>query len=108
MSQAMSTSDVLTLEDAAEYLQLPQETVEREAARGEIPGRRIDGSWRFLRRALLDWLGRDSRSIALRQVGALRDDDSVEELLASIYRARGRPEVDEEALPPCTSSTPTP
>ena len=108
MSHATTASDVLTLEEVAEYLRLPQETVEREAARGEIPGRRIGDSWRFLRSVILDWLGRDSRSVALRQFGALRDDDSVEELLASVYRARGRPEVEEEAPPPCTSSTPTP
>lgn len=95
MNRAATTPDVLTLEDAAEYLRLPREAVEQEAAAGAIPGRQISGHWRFLRRTLRDWLGRDGRSVALRQAGALQDDDSLDELLASIYAARGRPEVDD-------------
>jgi hypothetical protein len=52
---------VLTLEDAAAFLRLAEETVQRQAALGEIPGRQIDGAWRFLLSALEDWL-RDSGS----------------------------------------------
>ena len=49
---------ILTLQDAAAYLRLPEAAVQRRAARGEIPGQRIEGSWRFLRSALEDWLRR--------------------------------------------------
>lgn len=85
--------DVLTLEEAADYLRLPQETLARQAAEGNIPGRRIEKSWRFLRTALDDWLRRqDSRTILVQQAGALADDETLPALRAAIYRARKRPE----------------
>jgi excisionase family DNA binding protein len=43
-----AASDVFTLEEAASYLKLPLDTIEREANRGHIPGRRIEDTWRFL------------------------------------------------------------
>jgi excisionase family DNA binding protein len=48
---------VLDPAQAAELLQVPEETVLDLAERGEIPGRRIGDAWRFSRRALLAWLG---------------------------------------------------
>ncbi len=82
---------VLTLEEAAEYLRLPLDIVEREALRGFIPGRRIQQTWRFLRAAIDDWLGsHDSRDILLSQAGALADDESLTDLRQRIYAERGR------------------
>lgn len=49
---AMSGWDVLTLEQAAAYLQLPEETVRAEAEGGRLPGQRFGDQWRFLREAL--------------------------------------------------------
>jgi hypothetical protein len=109
MAQTAAHSQVLTLDDAAAYLKLPAESVARRAAEGEIPGRLVEGAWRFLLSALEDWLRHvDPRTVLLRQAGALREDDSLEELLAEIYRARGRPETETDSAEPCTSSTPTP
>jgi excisionase family DNA binding protein len=48
--------DVLTLEGVAELLAVEPAQVAELAERGEIPGRRIGGAWRFARRAVLDWL----------------------------------------------------
>jgi excisionase family DNA binding protein len=74
MSQTMTIPDVLTLEEVADYLRLPKETVERQASRGEIPGRRIEDTWRFLKAAINDWLrSQDSRVILLQQAGALAE-----------------------------------
>ena len=88
--------DVLTLEETASYLRVPQDAVERVATKGQLPGRRIDYSWRFLRDAIDEWLrSSDSRSVLLQQSGALADDDSIPELLANIYANRGRPITDE-------------
>lgn len=96
MPQLSTIPDVLTLEEAASYLRLPRETLEREAAQGHIPGRRIEDSWRFLKAAIDDWLrSHDSRTLLLQQAGALADDDSLAELRADIYTRRGRPEIDE-------------
>ena len=86
---------VLTLEETAEYLRLPTDTVEKQASHGQIPGRRIENRWRFLRDALDDWLrAQDSRQILLQQAGALADDDTLLDLLDDIYQRRGRPEVE--------------
>jgi excisionase family DNA binding protein len=96
MSQVMIMPDVLTLEEVAEYLRLPKETVQREAIRGRIPGRQIDDAWRFLKVAIDDWLrSRDSRMILLQQAGALASDETLAQLRASIYAERGRPEYED-------------
>jgi len=97
MSQA-TISEVFTLEEAADYLKLPLDAIEREASRGHIPGRRIEDTWRFLKSAIDDWLrAQDSRDILLHQAGALKDDPYLDELLAEIYRDRKRSETDDEA-----------
>jgi excisionase family DNA binding protein len=52
-----SVSEVLTVEQAAELLQTEADAVRELADAGELPGRRIGDEWRFLRRAVLAWLG---------------------------------------------------
>jgi excisionase family DNA binding protein len=52
-----SASEVLTVEQAAELLQTDADAVRELADAGELPGRRIGDEWRFLRRAVLAWLG---------------------------------------------------
>ena len=49
--------EVLTLEQAAELLQVPPEAAAELADAGELPGRKIGDDWRFSRRAVLAWLG---------------------------------------------------
>jgi excisionase family DNA binding protein len=93
MSRQIMIPDVLTLDEVANYLRLPKETVERQAVRGSIPGRRIEESWRFLKKAIDSWLqNHDSRAILLYQAGALVDDETLAELRKKIYADRGRPE----------------
>lgn len=89
--------DVLTLDEVARYLRVPKKIIERQASLGRIPGRRIEESWRFLKKAIDHWLeSHDSRDILLYQAGALADDENLDELRASIYAQRGRPEVENE------------
>jgi excisionase family DNA binding protein len=93
MIRATALPDVLTLEETASYLRMPTETIERVATRGQLPGRRIEDSWRFLREAIDEWLrSSDSRTVLLQQAGALSDDDMTADLLSSVYQLRGRPE----------------
>lgn len=97
MSQTMTMPDVLTLEEVAAYLRIPKETIERQASRGQIPGRRIEDTWRFLKAAIDDWLrSHDDRAILLQQAGALAEDDTLAQLRSTIYAARRRPEVEED------------
>jgi len=66
-----------------------------QAIKGQIPGRRIEESWRFLKKTIDDWLqSHDSRDIFLYQAGSLVNDETLAELRASIYAERGRSEVE--------------
>ncbi len=100
--------EVLTLEEVADYLRLPAETVEREAARGRIPGRQVENTWRFLKSAIDEWLHsqdswfdelyarrrKEGREVLLEQAGALAEDETLSDLLGSIYAKRKRPETE--------------
>jgi excisionase family DNA binding protein len=48
--------DVLTPEQAAELLQVPEQELLELAEAGTLPGRRIGDRWRFSRPALIAWL----------------------------------------------------
>ncbi|MDJ0567866.1 MAG: helix-turn-helix domain-containing protein [Pleurocapsa sp. MO_192.B19] len=92
----VSIPDILTLEETSEYLRLPVETVLNQAVKGNIPGRRIEDNWRFLKVAIDDWLSsKNSRSVLLSQAGAFADDDALLQLRDDIYQARGRSEIDD-------------
>ena len=89
MPETLTIPEVLTLDDAAHFLKLSPEAVARQAEAGYIPGRQVEGSWRFLLSRLEEWLGqRDSKAIFLAQAGAFQDDESMDELVAEIYKAR--------------------
>ena len=50
------TGDVLTPAQAAELLQVGEDSVIALAESGDLPGRQVAGEWRFLRGAVLNWL----------------------------------------------------
>ena len=52
----MADTDVLTVEEAAEYLRVGRNALYDAIGRGEIPHRRIGKSIRLLRGELLRWL----------------------------------------------------
>lgn len=59
VSQSMREAqreDVLTLDQAAAYLQTKPAAVEQLVAEAAIPAQRVSGEWRFLKRALDHWL----------------------------------------------------
>jgi excisionase family DNA binding protein len=90
--------DILTLEEAAAYLRVSPETIVQQVQQGNLPGRKIEDGWRFLRTAIDDWLRvKDSRQVMLQQIGAFADDHSLSELTDAIYQARGRSEFDAPA-----------
>lgn len=59
----MTASDIMTVREVAAYLQLGYRSVYRLAQRGELPGRKVLGRWRFHVRHIDAWL-RDGPSIA--------------------------------------------
>jgi len=57
--------EIMTPREAAEYLSVHVRTIYRLAKNGDIPGRKVGGSWRFKKNALDDWLSwRESPSSA--------------------------------------------
>ena len=50
-------AEVLTLDEAADFLKVPVVDLEAMVARGAVPARRIGESWRLSRSALVAWLG---------------------------------------------------
>jgi len=46
------TSEVMTLAEAAEFLRSTEDAIEKMAAAGKLPARRVGHDWRFLRSAL--------------------------------------------------------
>jgi excisionase family DNA binding protein len=87
--------EVLTLEEAAAFLRVPEDTLERLADEQVLPGCKIDDQWRFHEAALADWLcDRSGKDVLLSQAGALEDDESLAQLREAIYAARGRPEME--------------
>jgi excisionase family DNA binding protein len=47
--------EILTPREAADYLSIHVRTIYRLAKNGEIPGRKVGGSWRFRKDILDDW-----------------------------------------------------
>ncbi len=61
---AIQKKEILTPREAAEYLSIHVRTVYRLVKNGDIPGRKIGGSWRFKKEALDEWLsGKDHSSL---------------------------------------------
>lgn len=50
--------EVLTAEQAGQFLQIPESVVLELAEAGRLPGRKLGAVWRFSRAALVDWLAK--------------------------------------------------
>ncbi|MCC5626518.1 helix-turn-helix domain-containing protein [Nostoc sp. CHAB 5715] len=97
--EQVTLPEVLTLEETSAYLRLPTQTVVHQAMLGNIPGRKIQDDWRFLKVAIDDWLrSKSGRAVLLQQVGTLADDDTLAQLRTAIYHSRQRSEVDTESV----------
>lgn len=89
--------EVLTAADAAAFLRVPEAAIRELADSGGLPGRRINGDWRFHRRAVVRWLCRGeqagapapgSAAAVLRHFGVFRDDGDLEAQLSAMRNAR--------------------
>jgi len=49
-------SPTMTVRDVARYLSVVEKTVYRLAQRGELPGFRVAGAWRFKRQDIEHWI----------------------------------------------------
>lgn len=91
---ALSPLDVLTLAQAAAYLQLPEDAVRAEAEAGRLPARAVGGQWRFVRGAVADWLrtgtpdARSYKERILALAGSWKDDPTADAVIEHIERRR--------------------
>jgi len=54
-------NEILTIEQAAEFLQVPRSTLYKIARQGQVPCRKVGRHWRFSRSALIAWTGREDQ-----------------------------------------------
>jgi excisionase family DNA binding protein len=92
--------EVLTLAEAAAYLRVPERDLLPMISTQGLPARKIGEEWRLLKSAVQDWLRAPQPAAAkpdfwATQLGAFKDDPSLEEMLQEIYDRRGRPMTEE-------------
>lgn len=89
--------EVLTLAEVATYLRLPEQDVLAAVSAQALPGRRVNGQWRFLKTAVQQWLSACQPAEEIRKAailaaaGTFRDDPDLIPMVEAIYRKRGRP-----------------
>jgi excisionase family DNA binding protein len=57
VGENVDTPEIMTLDQAAAWLQLHPVSLRRLAADGMVPGAKVGKEWRFSRAALMDYLG---------------------------------------------------
>ena len=58
----MQPEPAMTVRDVAGYLNVDEKTVYRLAKRGELPGFKVAGSWRFKRTDLDAWIDQQKQA----------------------------------------------
>lgn len=53
--------EIITIREVAEYLKIKEKTAYALVARGEIPGFKVGGSWRFRKGELDRWIKEQER-----------------------------------------------
>lgn len=56
------SDDIITIKEVAEYLKIKEKTAYALAAKGEIPGFKVGGAWRFKRSALEKWIEKQEQA----------------------------------------------
>jgi len=79
---------LLTIKELAAYLKMNQQTVYRLAQKGEIPGMKVGGSWRFKRDVIDQWL-LDQVRARQRRILVVDDDPLTCELFTDVLTSQG-------------------
>ena len=80
--------NLMTVKEAAQYLQLNYMTVYKLAQKGKLPVSKIGGTWRFKKEILDDWLLQKA-SVSKGSVLIVDDDKRVSEILQEIVSNSG-------------------
>ncbi len=49
-------SDIITIKEVSEYLKIKEKTAYHLVAKGDIPGFKVGGSWRFRKSEIERWI----------------------------------------------------
>lgn len=79
---------LLTVKEAARYLNLKAVTIYRLAQGGKVPAVKVGGSWRFKKELLDEWFQRRAKG-PFRQILIVDDDPAIRETLRRILMAKG-------------------
>ena len=60
----LDDSSALTVREVAGYLSVDEKTIYRLAKRGELPGFKVAGTWRFKKGDIDQWIERQKRAVA--------------------------------------------
>jgi excisionase family DNA binding protein len=98
MNRTAANHAVLTLAEASKFLNIRKPVLQKLAEQGRVPARKVRNIWRFSRAGLDEWLrdGIEPEIALLRQAGLFKDDPDLLRILDDIYKARGRPEREED------------
>jgi PTS system nitrogen regulatory IIA component len=72
--------DFLTIEELVHRVGRDRRTIEKQIQRGVIPGRRVNGEWRFNDQEITQWLEQDLRHLDLSQLEQLELSQKSEEI----------------------------
>jgi excisionase family DNA binding protein len=56
------SSDMMTIKEISEYLKIKEKTAYHLAAKGEIPGFKVGGAWRFDKADILKWIEKQKKA----------------------------------------------
>lgn len=59
-------SDILTIKEISEYLRIKEKTAYYLASKGEIPGFKVGGSWRFKKSEIEKWVDTKSKELGVK------------------------------------------
>ena len=71
-----------TIEELTEQLGREKRSVEKQVSRGNIPGRRVGGEWRFNKTEITDWLEREMPSFNQSDLAVLERSQKSTEISA--------------------------
>ncbi|MFC1991323.1 response regulator [Chloroflexota bacterium] len=72
-------TELMTVQEIADYLRVTEKTIYRQLKRGSIPATRVGHSWRFDKTAIDDWLQRNS--VGAKANILIVDDEEIIQLL---------------------------
>ncbi len=82
------SSEIMTIRQLAAYLQMSPTTIYHLVNKGELPGRKIGGQWRFIKTEIDNWIAGSRSSFPL-DILVVEDEEPVCELFVKSLVPRG-------------------